>query len=64
MIKVVKEVWDHINTWQKILSIVGLVSAVIILLLIRLDIIKPFWIFWTGVIIVIFLLMIKKEFHF
>jgi len=64
MTNFLKDVWNHLRTWQKILSIILIVSIIMELILVGLNIIKPVWIFWNGFIIFMIYLMIKKEIRF
>ena len=64
MTNIIRDVWNHLKTWQKVLSIVLLVSIIVILILVALGIIKPVWVLWSGFVILMIILMIKKEIRF
>ena len=57
MTNIIRDVWNHLKTWQKVLSIVLLVSIIVILILVALGIIKPVWVLWSGFVIFMIILI-------
>ena len=56
-----KDVWNSIETWHKILFIVFLVSMLVVFTLVVLSIIEPVLILWVGLAMFFIYLIIKGK---
>jgi len=59
--KELKDIWCHQKTWKKVLTVRVLSMMLVTLILVTFDVIKPVWIFWTGFVFFIIILMMRGK---